>query len=308
MMRKILLIGWLICFVGTLHAQQEPQYTQYSYATQLINPAYVSSKDYISSSLIFRTQWLGFAGAPRTAAFTIDSPLGKEKLMGLGLSILHDEIGPAQQTTVALDYGYTIQLSFDGKLAFGIKVGTSVLDVNFNKLNIYSSSDPAFQYNIDDRWQPHIGAGIFYYTPNFYSGISTPNFLETKYFDQGSSTQSIVAQQMHIYWLGGYIVDLNSDIKFKPTFLLKTSMGAPLQWEASTNFMFNEKLHLGMAYRSSAALSVLAGFQISNNWFIGVAYDYHFQSLELYSDGTYELVLHFRLQGQKRYRANNRFY
>lgn len=308
MAHKMFYIGWFFYFAGVMHAQQEPQYTLYNYATQLINPAYVSSKEYVSSNLIYRTQWLGFPGAPKTAAFTIDFPLGKNKMMGLGLSIVHDEIGPAQQTTVALDYGYTIPLGFDGKLAFGLKVGTSVLDVNFNKLNIYSSSDPAFQYNIDDRWQPHIGAGVFYYSPNFYSGISIPNFLETKYFDQGSNAQTIAAQRMHIYWLSGYIFKLNSEIKFKPTFLLKTTMGAPLHWEVSSNFMFYEKLQLGAAYRSSAALSAMAGFQIFTNWFIGVAYDYHFQSLELYSNGTYELMLQIRLFNQKKYRVENRFY
>lgn len=307
-MRNIYWIGWVFYFVGTMHAQQEPQYTHYIYATQLINPAYISSKDYLSSNLIYRTQWLGISGAPKTASFTVDAPMDKNKKMALGLSVLHDEIGPAQQTTVTVDYGYKIKLHADRRLAFGLKVGTSVLDIDFQKLNAYSSEDPTFQNNIDNRWQPHIGAGMFYYTPKFFSGISTPNFLETKYFVQNNNKQTIAAQRMHMYWLSGYILDLTSDIKFKPTFLLKATLGAPLQWDLSANLMFFEKLQLGAVYRSSFTLAAIIGFQIVDTWFIAVAYDRHLGGLDSYSDGTYELVLQFRLFNKKNCCPKNRFY
>lgn len=301
-------LGWIFYVVGTMYAQQEPQYTQYIYATQLINPAYISTKEHISANLIYRTQWLGFSGAPKTASFTMDTPMDKNKRIALGLSVLHDEIGPAQQTTMTIDYGYTIQLQFDRRLSFGLKFGASVLDIDFQKLNAYSSTDPTFQNNIDDRWQPHIGAGVFYYTPKFFLGISTPNFLETKYFAQNNNKQTIAAHRMHTYWLGGYVIDWTSDIKFKPTLLLKATMGAPLEWDVSANFMFYEKIQFGVVYRSSASIAAVAGFQIVKSWFVGFGYDRHLGGLDYYNDGTYELIMQFRLFDQKNCCPKNRFY
>lgn len=308
-MRNIICkIGWVFCIVGAMYAQQEPQYSQYVFATQLINPAYISSKEYLSANLIYRTQWVGISGAPKTASFTVDAPMDKNKKMALGLAISHDEIGPSQQTTVTVDYGYTIQLQTDKRLAFGLKVGTSVLDIDFQKLNAFSSQDPTFQNNIDNRWQPHIGAGMFYYTSKFFSGISTPNFLETKYFVQNNNKQTVAAQRLHMYWLSGYIYDLNMNVKLKPTLLLKATMGAPLQWEVSANFMFYEKVQFGAVYRSSTTIAAIAGFQIVNSWFIGVGYDRHVGGLDNYSDGTFDLVMQFRLVNRKNCCPENRFY
>src|SRR5699024_5798336 len=286
-------------FLG-MQAQQDPQYTQYMYNTQVINPAYAGNREMLSLGLLYRTQWVGVEGAPKPATFSINSPVGRLENMGLGLSVVHDEIGPATQTDVAIDYSYSIPLTYKAKLSFGIKAGVDVLDVDFTKLNIYNPSDPLFQNNIDNRWQPKIGAGLYVNTDKWYVGLSVPNFLETKHFDRSNNSnfQSVAAERMHFFLIGGYVFDLSDSVRFKPATMLKAVQGAPLQWDVSANFLFHNKLTLGAAWRWDAALSAMAGFQISPGLFIGVGYDYQLTDIEKYSDGSYEIMLRFDIVDQ----------
>src|SRR5690625_281524 len=296
-MRTIILL-FFACFLALpfgMLAQQDPQYTQYMYNTQVINPAYSGNREMLSFGLLYRTQWVGIEGAPKTASFAVNSPIGKLENMGLGFSAIHDEIGPATQTDIAVDYSYSIPLSYNTKLSFGLKAGFDVLNVDFTKLNLYDPTEPIFQDNIDNRWQPKIGTGVYLNSDRWYLGLSIPNFLETKHFDRGNNSnfQSTAVQRMHFYFIGGYVFDLSHAVKFKPATMLKAVKGAPLQWDVSANFLFHHKLTLGAAWRWDAALSAMAGFQVSPGIFIGVGYDYQLTDLETYSDGSYEVILRF---------------
>lgn len=278
-------------------AQQDPQYTQYMYNTQIVNPAYAGSRDALSFGLLYRTQWVGLEGAPQSATFTANTPIGALDNMGLGISIVRDELGPAVESNVNIDYSYTINTSDDAEISFGLKAGLDLLDVDFTKLNIFDSTDPRFQNNIDNRLQPQIGAGVYYNTDRFYAGLSVPNFLNTKHFDEGSlaniEKETIAAERLHYFLIAGYVFDLSDSVKFKPATLVKAVSGSPLQWDVSANFLINEKFTLGAAYRWSAALSGLVGFQASDEIFIGFGYDFQTTDLEDYSDGSYEIMLRF---------------
>jgi type IX secretion system PorP/SprF family membrane protein len=284
-------------------AQQDPQYTQYMYNTQVVNPAYAGSREALSFGLLGRTQWINFEGAPKTGTFTVNSPIGPLENMGLGLSIVHDELGPSVESNITIDYSYTINTSDAAKLSFGLKGGLDLLDVDFTKLNIADEGD-IFENNIDNKLQPQIGAGIYYHTNKFYAGLSVPNFLSTKHFDEsqidnlindplGLAGETTAAERLHYFLIAGYVFDLNENLKFKPATLVKLVSGAPLEWDASANFLINEKFTIGASYRWSAALSAMAGFQVTDEIFIGVAYDYQTTDIETYSDGSYEVFLRF---------------
>ena len=281
----------------TSSAQQEPQYTQYMYNTQVINPAYVGSREVLSFGLLYRTQWVGLDGAPKTGTFTVNSPIGALDNMGLGLSIVSDQIGPAVESNVTIDFSYSIPTSDIGEFSFGVKAGMDLLDVDYSKLNIFDDNDPNFQNTVDNKLSPQIGAGFYYNTDKFYAGLSVPNFLTTKHFDESSLTEttvtSVAAERLHYFLIAGYVFDLTEGLKFKPATLLKAVSGSPLQWDFSANFLIKEKLTLGVAYRWSAALSALVGFQVSDQIFIGFGYDYTTTDLEAYSDGSYEIMLRF---------------
>ena len=291
----IILLILLGTFTST--AQQDPQYTQYMYNTQVVNPAYAGNLDALSFGLLYRTQWVGFDGAPKTGTFTVNSPIGSLDNMGLGLSIVRDELGPAIESNVNIDYSYSIQTSSTGEISFGLKAGIDILDVDFTKLNIFDQDDPRFQNAIDNRIQPQIGAGVYYNTDKYYVGLSVPNFLTTKHFDEGSlaniEQETIAAERLHYFLIAGYVFDLSDNLKFKPATLVKAVSGSPLQWDVSANFLINEKFTLGAAYRWSAAMSALVGFQASDEIFIGFGYDYQTTDIEDFSDGSYEIMLRF---------------
>ena len=129
----------ILILLGTFstNAQQDAQYTQYMYNTQVVNPAYAGSRDALSFGLLLRSQWVGLEGSPKTATFNASSPLGTLANMGLGLAIVSEEIGPGTESNINVDYSYSIQTSESAELSFGLKAGMSILDIDFTKLNIF---------------------------------------------------------------------------------------------------------------------------------------------------------------------------
>ena len=279
--------------------QQDPQYTQYMYNTQIINPAYAGSREVLSFGVLGRTQWVNLDGSPQTGTFTMNFPTGLYRNMGLGLSIVHDQIGPATESNAVVDYSYSINMApyTISKLSFGLKAGVDLLDVDYSRLNLSDPNDPLFQNNVDQRLNLQVGAGIYFRTEKFYAGVSVPNFLNSKHFDEGSlensDVEDIAVERLHYFYIMGYVFNLSSNLKFKPATLVKFVSGAPLQWDASANFLIYDKLTLGASYRWNASISGLVGFQISKSFFAGVAYDYQSTAIEDYSNGSYEVFLRF---------------
>jgi hypothetical protein len=297
------LIVLVLLGIFSSNAQQDPQYTQYMYNTQVVNPAYAGSREALSFGLLYRTQWVGFEGAPKTGTFTVNSPIGSLDNMGLGLSIVRDELGPSIESNVNIDYSYSINTSDNAKVSFGLKAGLDILDVDFTKLNIADQGD-IFENNIDNKLQPQIGAGVYYNTDKFYAGLSVPNFLTSKHFDKstlddiqngGFDGSVTAAERLHYFLIAGYVFDVSDNLKFKPATLVKAVSGSPLQWDVSANFLLYDKVTLGAAYRWSAAMSALVGFQATDEIFIGFGYDYQTTDIESYSDGSYEVMLRFDL-------------
>ena len=280
-------------------AQQDAQYTQYMYNTVSINPAYAGSRGALSVVGLHRSQWVGLDGAPRTSTLALHSPIGKGRV-GLGGSVVHDEIGPSQETYMNIDFSYTVPTSDKGKLSFGLKAGGHLLDVNFTRLNIAQNNDGRFINNIDNKFSPNVGIGAYYYTDKFYFGLSVPNLLETNHFDELSldatgNSSFLAEERINYYAITGYTFSLSEKVLFKPALLTKVVFGAPLQVDVSANFLIHERVTLGMAYRWSAALSGLVGFQITDGLMIGFAYDRETTELQQYNDGSYEVVLRFEL-------------
>lgn len=290
-MKKI--IYSLFILLGlSVSAQQEPQYTQYMYNPSVINPAYAGSLGYGSLFSLYRTQWIGLEGAPKTLNMSYHQPLETSNL-GLGGNIVHDEIGPSTTTNLFVDVSYTIRFENDSRLAFGMKAGGQLLNIDYTKLNHYNPNDISFRNNINSQFTPNIGAGLFYYNANSYLGLSVPMLLQTKRFDEFAYSDA--NRRQHFYFMGGKVFDLNYNLKFKPAFVTKMVAGAPLQVDLTGNFLINEKFTVGVAYRWSAALSALVGFKVSDRIFIGYGYDRETTRLSNFNSGSHELFLQFDL-------------
>lgn len=272
-------------------AQQDAQYTQYMYNTININPAYAGSRGVMSIFGLHRTQWVGLDGAPTTNAFSLNSPINNTKI-GVGLSFVNDRIGPTDENTISADISYTVKTSETYNLSFGIKGTANLFNLDVNKLNPSDAGDPQLQ-NFNNNFTPNFGAGVYFHSDKLYVGVSVPNFFETTRYEDNSV--SVYKEKMNFYFIGGYVFDLSPSIKFKPAFLMKTVEGAPLQLDVSGNVLFNDKFTLGVAWRWSAAVSAMAGFQVTDGLFVGYGYDLETTKLSNYNSGSHEVFLRFEL-------------
>ena len=273
------------------NAQQDAQYTQYMYNTIEVNPAYAGSRGALSVFGLYRTQWIGLDGAPETSTFSVNTPLNNTDL-GLGVSLVNDKIGPTVENTLSADLSYTIPTSDTWNLSFGIKGTANLFNIDINKLSYEDQDDPQFQ-NLKNKFSPNVGAGLYFHSDRAYIGLSVPNFIETNRYD--SDDVAIFKEKINYYLIAGYVFNLDrlEYIKFKPALMTKMVEGAPLQVDVSGNFMFNDKFVLGLAYRWSASVSAMAGFQVTKGMYIGYGYDHETTRLRKYNSGSHEVFLRF---------------
>lgn len=292
-------------------AQQDPHYTQYMYNLSVVNPAYAGSKENISGGLLYRKQWVEIEDAPTTGTFFIHSPVGKN--VGLGLSAISDKIGPVEENNIYGDFSYTLNLGGENKLAFGLKGGATFHSVGlFSQIgngNVPDADDPAFQENTN-RTFLNLGTGVFYYTNKYYVSFSIPNMLKGKYLDyrfQGNDYK-FGTESLHYFLTGGYVFDLNPNVKFKPFAMVKTAFDAPVSFDVSTNFLFNEKLELGATYRNEDSFGAMVNYAITPNIRIGYAYDHIISDLKVSTQSSHEFMLLFDLNFTKKVSQSPRFF
>ena len=292
----------LTCYSG--FAQQDAQYTQYMYNTININPAYAGSRGVMSVFGLHRTQWVGLDGAPTTNTFSFNTPISNSNL-GVGFSLVNDRIGPTSDNTISADISYTIPMNEVYKLSFGVKASGNIFNLDTDKLDPSNPIDPNLQ-NFNNEFSPNFGAGVYLHSDKLYLGLSVPNFLQdSKYND---NEVAVFQERMNFYFIGGYVFDVSPSIKFKPAFLTKMVTGSPLQVDASANFLFFDKFMLGGAYRWDAAVSALAGFQVTDGLFIGYSYDMETTNLRRYNSGSHEVFLRFELFNKVSKMVSPRFF
>ena len=291
----------IICafILQSMYSQQDSQYTQYMYNTPLVNPAYAGSRETITAFLLHRNQWVGLDGAPVTNNFSINMPVGDSNF-GVGLNFVNDEIGPVAENQISADLAYFIQISENYKLSLGLKGTANLFQLDVNKLRIFDPSDPQFQ-NVDTEFSPNVGAGLYLFSDKTYFGLSIPNFFES--YRYNDNNVEITKEKMHFYFIAGHVFTISPNIDFKPAVLSKIVEGAPLQADVTANFLFFDKLTLGAAYRWDASVSALAGFQISDSWFIGYGYDLETTKLANYNSGSHEIFLRYEVFNRSRVSA-----
>ncbi|MFH7014554.1 type IX secretion system membrane protein PorP/SprF [Flavobacterium sp. FlaQc-52] len=301
------LILFVIMFTAIAsHAQQDAQYTQYMYNTININPAYAGSRGVLSVFGLYRTQWVGLDGAPETGTLSVNTPINNSNL-GVGVSLVSDKIGPTNENTLSADLSYSIQVSAESKISFGIKGSANLFNLDINKLNPADQGDPQFQ-DFSSKFSPNIGAGVYWHSDKAYVGLSVPNFIETNRYDDNDI--AIYKDKINYYFMTGYVFNLDhyQYIKFKPAALVKMVQGAPLQVDVSANFMFNDKFVAGLAYRWSASLSAMVGFQVTDGLYIGYGYDRETTRLNNYNSGSHEIFLRYEFFSNKGKMTTPRFF
>ncbi len=305
-MKKIITIIAVILFTVSAKAQQDPQYTQYMYNMNIINPAYAGSYDALSLNFLARTQWVGIDGAPQTLTLGAHSPVGKN--VGLGLSVIVDKLGPVQEQNLYGDFSYTLNMSDNAKLALGLKAGFTFFNANLSQLQTTNPNDIAFINNNIERVLPNFGVGAYYYTDKFYAGLAIPNLLETFHFEKKGGQVSRASERKHFFLTSGYVFDLSEDLKLKPSVMVKAAEGAPLSIDFSGNVLISEKFELGLSYRLDESVSALVNVRARKNLRIGYAYDYTLTNLGNFNSGSHEIFLLFNFDFERTKIKSPRFF
>jgi type IX secretion system PorP/SprF family membrane protein len=285
-MKKYSLIVILVFMSVFVNAQQDPHFTQYFDNALFVNPAYAGSKGVMNITGLHREQWVGFEGRPRSTTFSIHSPLTYESV-GLGFTLVNDQIGPIQQTMFYGDFSYSIRFrQKDHKLSFGLKAGVNMINISSNDLATTDPSDPKLLNNVRNQINPNFGLGIYYHTPKFFVGLSSPKILENSY--DGLSKTNV--ERRHYFGIIGGVIKLSNTWKLRPSAQIKVTMGAPIGIDLSTAGIYREKFWMGAMYRVNAAFGAFVQYQITPQFKLGIASDFGTQQIRNYNYGTFEML------------------
>ncbi len=287
-----------------MRAQQDPQYTQYMYNMNVVNPAYAGSFDGIAIGALYRSQWVGLDGAPNTGTLSISSPVGKN--VGLGLSFISDEIGPVRETNVYADFSYTLQLGGDHRLALGVKAGATFLDVGLVNLDVIDPNDPFLEENIDTV-NPNVGAGAYLYKPDtYYVSVSMPNMLNSVHIDQNGT--KIGSDTQHLFVAAGYVFHLSDNFALKPHGMMKMAFDSPVSFDVNANLFMYNIVEIGAGYRLDDSFSAMVNFMVAPNLRIGYAYDSITSDLDVTTSASHEIFINFDFGFSKKVSRSPRYF
>ena len=271
-------------------AQQEAMFTQYMFNGLAINPAYAGSHRTLSVTALARIQWTGVEGAPATQTLSLHTPLGNRRV-GLGVQIMHDEIGVTNQTGVYNAYSYRIPFQNGGQLYFGIQAGFSSYSARFSQV---SDTDPTFAGADIREIQPNFGGGLFYHTASFYLGFSVPQLIQNTIDKHNPDSDSKLLR--HYFFASGYVFSLDRNLKLKPNILVKAVAGAPVQIDLNVSLLMNEILWAGLSWRSFDSIDALLQLQLTDKFQFGYAYDFATTSeLRRINAGSHEIMINYRV-------------
>ncbi len=294
-MKRIIFIS-VVLFAGMIHSvncysQHDPMFTNYMWNEMFINPAYAGSRDAVSFVALSRQQWVGIDGAPSTQTLSVQGPLFENKV-GLGLGFMHESIGVTNETSLMGTFAYHINVSKKGRLAFGLSGGVIASKEQLADVVTETPGDEQFKANSPLLLMPNAGYGMYYYTKRFYAGVSIPRLM---YNDVTPGTwdvkNSFKTKDIHYNLISGYVFNLKRGILLKPTIMCRTAYAAPLEVSTSVNVFIKNYAWVGVAYRSSDAISALLTLQITPNLRLGYSFDYTTSKLGKYNSGTHEISI-----------------
>ncbi len=312
MQKYIFTVLCVVLFFNMSIAQQDPQFTQYTYNMSVVNPAY-STTDFgvINFGANYRKQWTNTIGSPRTLSFFAHTPFNDK--IEMGVTFTTDQIGQdvieINEKNINVDFAYLLNINENSKLSLGLKAGFTLYDSAFSG-KLINPNDPTFTNNVNQVY-PAIGAGAYYFTNQYYVGFSAPNFLRTTQLDDAVVATKQGKEEVHFYMIGGYVYPVNENLKLKPSFMARAVKGAPINLDVSLNALIHDRFEAGLSYRLNDAISGIVGFRVTPSFKVAYSYDATISDFSNYNNGSHEIVLLFdvSLFGLKEgYKKSPRFF
>lgn len=304
-MRILISLTLMFSLLTGAFAQQEEQYTQFMHYKLGLNPAYAGSSGGISFAGLVRSQWLGLEGAPETQLVSFSMPAWNQNI-GLGANILRQTIGVTSNYSLEAAYSYRIRAP-RGFINAGLQTSARMIRTDFSKLRGTQpiEEDPTVPGTIQSRLVPNFGAGLYYYTDNFYMGISVPRLLQNN-IDLSDDGGTISREVRHAYLMTGFVVNLGGNTKLQPQTLFKYVKSAPFDADFNLSLIFFDRFVTGVSYRTGGSkergvgesVSFMFSSQIGSKMMFGLSYDATLSDLRRYTSGTVEGVVRFFFAGK----------
>lgn len=293
----------------SLSAQQNVQYSQFMSNKLMQNPAYAGSQDHLCLTALYRSQWVGLDGAPNTQTINAHMPVFKKRV-GVGLTLLRDDITITKHHSIGMSYAYRLDLGFGQTLSIGLQGYLKFLRVKWQELQVIDLGDGGIPVDLDrSRIHPNMGAGLYYSTKSFYLGFSAQNLTRPRIeLEQEELIDIIPKDQKHFFLMGGMVKSLSDKVKFLPSFLIKYVKNAPLDMDVNTSFIFHDKFWLGVSYRFGDSIDGILQYQISQKLKLGIAHDFTLSELRQVNSGTYELMLQYCFDHNLKRLTNPRYF
>lgn len=304
-MKKLIIVFLGLLLAGgsyELRAQQDAQYSMYMFNGLALNPAYAGSRGVLSAMALYRHQWTGLEGAPKTFVANVHSPL-MDKKMGLGLSVASDNIGLVNMINITGNYAYRLLFKdkHHSKLAFGINVTINNFRGKWSQASLQNRDDPTFNAN-SSLWNPNFGFGVYYSTDHWFAGMSVPHLLNNSLSREGvhlEGNNKVARQYKHYFFTGGGIINLTDNVKMRPSFLFKYVQNAKLSTDLNLGFLFKEVFWVAASYRIGDAVIGMIEYDINDIIRIGYAYDYTITRLTNYTSGSHEIMIGYEMRKKK---------
>lgn len=269
-MKKIIILIIAVISVITVSAQQDPQFTQNMFNKLANNPGFAGSRGVIATSILHRSQWMGFSddgAAASTQNFSVDAEL-PFLYGGVGLNVVKDNIAEFSNLGLQASYAYRTELGV-GQIGMGMSIGMYQSGLNGGALKSAQSGDPVIPTGEVKGSSLDIGAGVYYNTQDVYIGLSSAHMTEPTV--EWSDGQNFNLTR-HYFLIAGYYHELSSLLSLNPSIYLKSD-GATSQLDINTNLIYNNKMWGGVSYRLDEGISLLAGMNVNEDLRFGLAYD-----------------------------------
>ncbi len=262
-------------FISEIKAQQDAQFIGYRQNGLVYNPAYAGSRDVGSLMAYYRAQWINVDNStPRTFSVSLHGPMlfGKNpqfKNVGLGFWMQNDRVNIHNKTHINTSYAYKLNGVGNGTLSLGLQLGLLNISSKYSEITNADAGDILISEDVN-KWAGNFGFGAFYYTDEYFFGVSIPHLLQNKLIPENENA----IWNRHYYLTGGGVIDLSRSLKLRPSILLKKVANSPVSVDVNTSLLIEERFNIGLAYRFAESIDIFADYQVNRNLLIGYGFDF----------------------------------
>lgn len=275
-----------------VQAQELPITGMFRRVQFFYNPACAGAGEGVHATVLYRQQWRNVSGAPSTQIFLLDSPLGRN--IGGGLVLARDQMGSLVRYDLMANASYRIYVNPESYFQAGLRVGTSLVTMGENLFQ-WDENDPLNENRNSKGAIPRIGTGLYYRSPAFYAGISSPDLvsIDARKLYADNSGKSMI--RSNYVALAGAKANISEYLAFVPSAIILYYPTRPVVASVNAGIEFNQTLLATMGYRTPNIIFLRAMVGITTKLKIGYLHEISTNPTGIGKFSTTEFMLSYGL-------------